>query len=313
MNANGIFHEGERAVQARAGEAMIADHNGTVLAASVIPGARVFIAKQFMVALASVDTQGRVWSSVLFGKPGFLDSGTGDSIRIAAPVAGRDRDDPFWTNITANSQVGMLFIEIGSRRRYRVNGQLAAMTDEGIEIGIREAYPNCPKFIQRRKLTDMGERAGAVPASARGTRIAGEIAALVRQADTLFVASVHPERGADVSHRGGAAGFVEVRDERTLRIPDYQGNSMFNTLGNFSVDAHAGICIPDFANNRLLQLTGSARLRWDQPDPEGRTGGTGRFWEFEADSWVLRATPQQLAWEYLDASPFNPAAGGAQS
>src|SRR6478672_11719618 len=113
MGANGIFHEGERAVQARAGEATIADHNGTVLSATVIAGARAFIAKQFMVALASVDAQGQVWSSLVFGQPGFLDSGAGRTVRMHAPQSGRDRDDPFWSNLGAHAPVGMLFIEIG--------------------------------------------------------------------------------------------------------------------------------------------------------------------------------------------------------
>ncbi|UUZ53836.1 hypothetical protein LP419_35455 [Massilia sp. H-1] len=39
MSAAAVFHEGERAVQARTGETVIADHNGTVLSAQVIPGA----------------------------------------------------------------------------------------------------------------------------------------------------------------------------------------------------------------------------------------------------------------------------------
>ncbi|UUZ48246.1 pyridoxamine 5'-phosphate oxidase family protein [Massilia sp. B-10] len=134
----------------------------------------------------------------------------------------------------------MLFIEIGSRLSYyRVNGQLVASSAQGIEIGIREAYPNCPKFIQRRKLLDMGTRDALAAPVTRGTLLEGAVADLVRQADTLFVASVHPERGADASHRGGRPGFVTMRDAATLRIPDYQGNSMFNTLGNFSVDPHA--------------------------------------------------------------------------
>lgn len=306
MSEHTGFHEGERAVQLRAGEALIADHNGTVLTDTVIPGARTFIAKQFMVVLGSVDSAGDVWSSVLFGKPGFLHTVDGRSILVDVPECERDADEDFWKNIETNPAVGMLFIEIGSRRRYRVNGQLIANTADGIEIGIREAYPNCPKYIQRRKLTDMGAQVSGARAMAAGTVIRGDVAALLRQADTLFVASVHPQRGVDASHRGGNSGFITVPGEDTLRIPDYQGNSMFNTLGNFAVDPHAGICVPDFANNCLLQLTGEAVLRWDMDDPAGQTGGTGRFWDLKVKRWTLRDIPQRLEWEYLDASPFNP-------
>jgi hypothetical protein len=200
----------------------------------------------------------------------------------------------------------MLFIELGSRRRYRVNGTVRHLNGRGIEVAIREAYPNCPKYIQRRLLRQRGEPLLPVQA-AHGTVLRGTVEQIIRQADTLFVASRHPDSGADASHRGGSAGFIEVLDDNTLRIPDFHGNSLFNTLGNFQVDPRAGLCIPDFAHGQLLQLTGTATLLWDQDDPQQRTGGTRRFWEFKVTQWILRDTPQQLEWEYLDASPFNPA------
>ena len=51
---------------------------------------------------------------------------------------------------------------------------------------------------------------------------------------TFFIASVHAERGADASHRGGRPGFVEIRNHSTLAFPDYAGNQMFQTLGNIA-------------------------------------------------------------------------------
>jgi len=134
----------------------------------------------------------------------------------------------------------------------------------------------------------------------------GAAADLIAAADTLFVASRHAQAGADVSHRGGGPGFVRLVDEHTLRIPDFPGNGLFNTLGNLHADPRAGLCILDFERGLLLQLTGTATLLWDQDDTSGQTGGTGRWWEFRVLRWVLRATPRALRWESLDASPFNP-------
>ena len=57
--------------------------------------------------------------------------------------------------------------------------------------------------------------------------------------DVLFIATAHATRGADASHRGGNPGFIEVLDGKTVRIPDYAGNSMFNTLGNLVVNPAA--------------------------------------------------------------------------
>lgn len=299
------FHEGERAMQACAGETAIANRNIALLSDTVIAGARPFIARQFMAALASVDAAGAVWASVVFGQPGFVQTPDAHSIRIDVPEQERDHADPVWTNLASNPDVGMLFIELASRRRYRVNGIVRRLDDEGAEVAIREAYPNCPKYIQRRQLRHLGEARLAVQ-TAQGTVLLGAVQDIVARADTVFVAS-HAANGADASHRGGPAGFVRRMDDTTLRIPDYAGNSLFNTLGNFKLDARAGLCILDFEQGRILQLTGSATVKWNQDDPGGETAGTHRFWEFKVERWILRDNPHALAWEYLDASPFNPA------
>ncbi|MET0935186.1 MAG: pyridoxamine 5'-phosphate oxidase family protein [Luteibacter sp.] len=305
MNTRTRFHDGELSVQRRAGEAAIAERNGAIVAREVVGAAGAFIDRQFMVALGSVDAAGQVWASLVFGRPGFAHTADGTSIRI--DVAGGDRDavDPLWTNVSASSDLGMLFIDLGMRRRYRVNGKVAANDDEGIEVQVREAYPNCPKYIQRRQLRALGRPAQRGQA-ARGAVVRGAVEHIVRQADTLFVASHHPASGADVSHRGGAAGFVHIVDETTLRIPDFPGNSMFNTFGNFQVDPRAGLCIPDFIGGRLLQLTGTASVQWDSEDPTDETGGTHRYLEFRVGSWILRDATQRAEWDYLDASPFIP-------
>ncbi|KAF1042026.1 MAG: hypothetical protein GAK35_02955 [Herbaspirillum frisingense] len=299
------FHSGERDVQHSAGEASIADRNAVMVSDTVIGGARPFIAKQFMAVFGSIDDDGRPWASLVFGKPGFVSTADGSAISVNVAREERDQADPLWRNIARNRDVGMLFIELGSRRRYRVNGRIERFDADGAEVAIREAYPNCPRYIQRRQLRVMGEPSLPVQA-ARGTVLRGMVEEIVRRADTLFVASRHAETGADASHRGGGAGFVHIVDETTLRIPDFNGNSLFNTFGNVRLDPRAGLCIPDFASGRMLQLTGTASVLWNQDDPGNETGGTGRYLQFKVDEWILRDTLQPLEWEYLDASPFNP-------
>ena len=139
-----------------------------------------------------------------------------------------------------------------------------------------------------------------------GDSLHHEQAASIQASDTFFVASAHPLRGVDASHRGGTPGFVEVVDERTLRIPDYVGNSLFNTLGNFTVNPHAGLVFLDFQRNRTLQLTGRAEILWDREDTAGQTGGTQRFWDFRIDRWHESGTHAGLRWKFLDYSPHNP-------
>ncbi|ADQ85728.1 pyridoxamine 5'-phosphate oxidase family protein [Methylovorus sp. MP688] len=298
------FHAGERAVQRHAGQAFIADRNAAMIADTILGGARPFIEKQFMVVLSSIAADGAVWSSVLYAEPGFAKAEGDAALALHIPVDERDMSDPFWTNIDHHPAVGLLFIELGSRRRYRINGMIQHMHDQGIVIGVNEAYPNCPKYIQRRHLQQF-EKAAAPHEVLVGTQLQANIAALVRNADTMFVATHYADTGADASHRGGNPGFVQIINDSTLRIPDYHGNSMFNTLGNMEIDARTGVCIPDFAGQQLLQLSGKSRLLWDQDDPHNLSGGTGRFWEFDIAQWILRKVPQHLEWQYLDASPFN--------
>jgi hypothetical protein len=55
---------------------------------------------------------------------------------------------------------------------------------------------------------------------------------MLENADMLFLATGNAQRGNDASHRGGSPGFIEVVNKNTLRIPDYPGNGLFNSLGN---------------------------------------------------------------------------------
>src|SRR4030095_12436506 len=105
------------------------------------------------------------------------------------------------------------------------------------------------------------------------------------RADTLFIASVHADAGADASHRGGQPGFVRVLDERRLLIPDYAGNTMFQTLGNIAADPRVGLLFVDFDTGATLQLTGRARILWE-PEALAPLRGADRALEGEIDEIV---------------------------
>ncbi len=307
MRVDNPFHEGELDVQKRANELEEGQRNGRVVADSIMKGALKFVAQQPMVVFGSVDDGQNVWASVLFGSPGFVTAPDERRVEFDLSRAGINEHDPFWNNIQHNPRIGALFLELVTRRRLRINGAVARPTDGKLELNVAECYPNCPKYIQRRHVQFEGvERSETVPSAIDGHSLNREQAALIQASDTFFVASAHPQRGVDASHRGGPPGFVEVVDERTLRIPDYVGNSMFNTLGNFMVNPRAGLVFLDFERNRTLQLTGRVEILWDQADTAGRTGGTKRFWTLRINRWREWETHAGLRWEFLDYSPHNP-------
>lgn len=112
------------------------------------------------------------------------------------------------------------------------------------------------------------------------------------------------DHGLDTSHRGGPPGFIVISSDNQLRIPDYSGNNIFNTLGNFQSYPQAGLVFIDFQQHRLLQLTGKSKILWDVDALSDETGGTQRYWEFEMDAWREIQLPFELEWELLDYSPF---------
>jgi hypothetical protein len=171
-------------------------------------------------------------------------------------------------------------------------------------MAVHEAFPNCPKYIQRRQIAEVSQQP-RVTAIEQGAALNDATAQWIRHADTLFVASSHADGRLDASHRGGSPGFVRSSGDLLL-IPDYAGNSMYNTLGNFAVHPRAGLTFVDFDHARQLQLTGDVELRFDVQSELELTGGTGRWWAFRPRRWIASSWNQPLAWKYVDASPFNP-------
>jgi uncharacterized protein len=300
------FHEGELEVQLLAGESQMAERNGAIIADRIIGGARPFLQQQSMAVFGSRDREDNLWCSIVFGNPGFMRSEDGYAVDLDLSQVAVQGKDPLWASIEVNSAVGMLAIDLATRRRIRVNGLLSRPRENSLRLSVQESYPNCPKYITRRQLRTVTTEFSASLPDTTGATLGPDQQGTLTRADVLFVATAHPTGGADASHRGGAPGFIEVLDDRTLRIPDYSGNSMFNTLGNLRVNARAGIVVPDFERGRTLQLTGTAETLWNQDDPADSTGGTHRFLAFRITHWLELPLPAGVQTEFLDYSPFNP-------
>lgn len=307
MPISNLYHEGELAVQQRAHETDMARMNGGAVDKTIPAGALRFIEQQPMAIIGSIGTDGCVWASALFGQPGFLRALDDHTLEIDLSQPRSAQDDLLWTNLDENPSVGLLVIELGSRRRLRVNGRARKVSGERAIIDVERAYPNCPKYIQRRvwKIPPAEQQINAT-SCAQGKELNEAQKTLIAGADTFFVASAHPDHGVDASHRGGQPGFVQLLNDRQLRIPDFAGNGMFNTLGNFESYPHAGLIFVDFGCGRVLQLTGRPEILWDLDDPHGETGGTRRYWQFELSGWRECTLPFLLDWEFLDYSPFIP-------
>ena len=310
--ANTPFHSGELAVQKLSGEADIAIRNGSVINNQILGGAMPFIAQQNMLVLSSMDKDGHLWTSIIIGNPGFISAPNNSSLLLDTRDCIKLKNDPLWQNIQHTQSVGLIIIELATRRRYRVNGMIKQIGDNQFEIEVVEAYPNCPKYIQRRELSLPKETINeTIKNTKQGSTLSKTQQHLITSADSFFVGSANrnletEQVRCDASHRGGLPGFVEVINDTVLSIPDYLGNSMFNTLGNIHNLGRAGIIFIDFDSGTLLQLTGKAEVVWNEEDELNKTDGTKRFWLLNVESWIETKLPEQLSWNFYDYSPHNP-------
>lgn len=294
-----VFHSGELEVQRRAGVERMAARVGGSIHSEIPPLAEEFLAQRSWVVLATTDARGRPWASILKGPRGFVSAGPVTLHLDARPAAG----DPLTENLHTSPFVGLLAIDLATRRRMRVNARLDQSHDDGILLRVDQVFSNCPKYIQRRVEEPGGPRQPPGEAIRSGA-LSDAHRDWIGRADTFFIATVNPGEGADASHRGGAPGFLRVEGDR-ISWPDYQGNMMFNTLGNIAGFPRAGLLFPDFATGKTLQVTGRASINWD-PAAGARVPGAERLVELTVEDVVeLQGSgPGRLA--LVDYSPHLP-------
>lgn len=297
---SGVYHEGELAVQRRAGARDRAAELAGMVQETVPEGdPRDLIADQPHAVVTSTDRAGDVWVSLLTGEPGFIRVVDERTVRFdAAPAAG----DPLADHLRPGMPAGVLLVDPRTRNRLRLNGT-ADPVDGGLELSVAEAFPNCPKYIQQRSFERVvGTDEAGDPQTSAG--LTAEHREWIRSTDTFFIGSHYPETGADASHRGGDPGFVDVDGDRIV-YPDYPGNSMFCTLGNIEANPRVGLLFVDFADGRTLQVTGRAELIWDE-ERVAAYEGAERLVEITAERAVELPDGNPLRWSLEEHSPFNP-------
>ena len=89
--------------------------------------------------------------------------------------------------------------------------------------------------------------------------------AFIGRSAMFFIATADAEGRPDCSYKGGLPGFVRVLDDRTLAIPDYDGNGMYRTWGNVLVNPHVGLLFLDFETPKRIRVNGTAAVREDDP------------------------------------------------
>lgn len=286
------YHAGEIEVQVQSNVREDAKRVSKIIREDMPDVAAKFMEQQVMVLLGVMDEDGLVWSTVVYGNPGFVKGLNAQTIFISSfPQS----SDPVMKIIRTGQPIGMLAIEFATRKRMRVNGIISLVHANGFQVTTREVYSNCPKYIQARTFLGFKDKQPLV--TGHSTQIDQELKAKIRRCDTLFIATYHEERGADMSHRGGAPGFVQQVNERTLVIQDYPGNAMFNTLGNIKLNSQTGLLFLDFETGDFTQMNGHTTIQWQ---------GTEKCLTFRVKHIRRVAGGFPLQWGFNSYSPFNP-------
>lgn len=301
------FHAGELAAQERAGKRERMAAAGSRAIRGEMPAQhRSFFAQLPFLLVGAVDADGLPWATMLAGMPGFAHAPDATHLRIdALPLPG----DPAAAALAQGARIGVLGIELPTRRRNRMNGVIVARDGAGLLVEVEQSFGNCPRYIQLREVSPA--EPAPVPAAWHSDALDEQAMARLRSADTLFIATSHTASpqdegehtgGADVSHRGGKLGFIRVDDAGMLTFPDFNGNNFFNTVGNLLANPRAGIVVPDFADGSLLHVGGRAEVIWDGAELASFAGAE-RLVRLHVERVVRRASVLPLRFRFGEYSP----------
>ena len=85
---------------------------------------------------------------------------------------------------------------------------------------------------------------------------------LIEASPFVALATSGPE-GLDCSPRGDAAGFVHIKDEKTLMMPDRRGNNRVDSLRNIVRDPRVALLFLIPGSGTTLRVNGRAHLSTD--------------------------------------------------
>ncbi|MDU0353706.1 pyridoxamine 5'-phosphate oxidase family protein [Paraglaciecola aquimarina] len=264
------WHEGELSIQNKAGTAERMAEIGPKFIRKFMPQQhRDFFLGLSMIYIGYHDYNESVNASILFGAPGFIQSPNETELLINAQYS---LGDFVIEQLTVGDRIGLLGIEFATKRRNRVNALIIEVNQKTIRLKVLQSFGNCPKYIQTKTFTRNRHYGEFTSTTSKQLQQADKH--FILNADTFFIASYfsdsqqHSNRGADISHRGGLAGFVSISETNELWVDDYLGNGFFNTLGNLTINPIASLLFCDWRTGHVLRLTVSSEILWHTADQQ---------------------------------------------
>ncbi|KAL3421731.1 oxidoreductase FAD-binding domain-containing protein [Phlyctema vagabunda] len=245
------------------------------------PAAANLLIRCPLLALGTLDAEGKPWTSIWGGEPGFSRAIAQSTIGIKTTV---DRSfDPVVGTLLGSKgdgevvqeqgmgrMVSGLAIDLESRRRVKLYGRMVAgalqSTEKGLGevqlvVKIEQSLGNCPKYLNKKHIVPHLPRPSLVSEKLHLSPAAVD---LLEKADLFFISSSNHDLDMDTNHRGGPPGFVRILsnepDQVTLVYPEYSGNRLYQTLGNLQTTPKAGLVFPNFDTGDVLYVTGRTEI-----------------------------------------------------
>ena len=260
------WHQGELSVQKRAGTAQKMAEIGPKFIREFMPQQhRDFFLSLSMIYIGYSDSKSETRASLLFGEPGFITSSSETTLQINTQYSLNDFNN---NHLNVGDRIGLLGIEFISKRRNRLNVIITDINQKNIQVKVLQSYGNCPKYIQPKILVTNPHY--DTQSTSSTVSLTQNIQELIINADAFFIASRFDDgqalnnRGVDISHRGGVAGFITINEKGQLLVPDYVGNGFFNTLGNLLENPIASLLFCDWQQGHAYQITVSSEILWSE-------------------------------------------------
>lgn len=253
-----VYHDGEKYIQEQMGVTAKANSLSSMIHNDIPIAAAQFLATlDFCVITFSINNK-ELHNSIVFGFESFI-----KILNTKEMLIDLENKSFIPKDIYENEKISIGFIglDFENRMRIRINGT-GKIEDNKLHLYINEVYSNCPKYINDRETIGKLDFLNDSNLT-KYTTLENDCKKILSHADTFFLSSIHENNGADISHKGGEKGFLRVISPKILEFEDFQGNNMYNTLGNIHINPNVSIILIDFTSNDILHITGIATIKQD--------------------------------------------------
>ncbi len=151
------------------------------------------------------------------------------------------------------SGAGLLFLVPGLGETLRVNGTVAAVSDEAIEITVEECYAHCAKALLR---SDFWRPASSGPVPSGTT-------AFLQASRFMALATADERQRTDLSPKGDPPGLLVRAFDRGIRFADRPGNRRTDSLRNLLAQPNAAALLIVPGHARVAVIQGNVSLSAD--------------------------------------------------